>query len=1078
MMVPFDPAGPLPTGTWALEASAGTGKTHAIAALATRYLAEGVATSRDLAVITFSRSAAGELSDRLRQRLRHALDLLRTAAAGKSPPTWDAADVALLDADPATLAARAQRLADAARELDAAAVMTIHGFCEAMLTELGIWALSDPQGDLVEDLRAERREVVRDLYLNRFANAAPAPFSLADADEIADAAMRTPDARIEPLGAPGPAGARAEFAAAARTAMAARKRALGVYDYNDQLLRLRDSVICSETARDRLRQRASVVIVDEFQDTDPIQWEILQTCFHRHSTLILIGDPKQAVYSFRGADVQTYLRARDVADVKVSLATNYRSDPPVVSALNDFYRNVSLSAGIDVTKVAAHHQHARLLIAGAPAPGMRLRCLPNADPLRAEPARRAISADLACQVAALLDGEATLCGETGERPLRADDIAVLVRSNSRGRAIADALAAAGIPVAFAGADSVFATDAARDWQTLLAALLQPGRAARRRAMFTSFIDADLRAVASASQRQLSDWSATLASWSETLAAQGIAALFARICGEGDFTERVLSAPLGERELTDHRHLAELLHAREVKGLSGGALLNWLSEAISNTFAGESTRRLETDADAVQVMTVHRAKGQQFPVVMLPQVGDLYAGDPRKAGCFTSHDPDGQRVLDVGGLGGPGRQARLARYFAEQSEDELRLLYVATTRAQSHLVVWWGRTLQNTHASPLHRVLCLPRFQQGIPAAEYPDMDIASIDWLRSAADIRLETADPQAVVTSRPTLEATPDLRLAKLGRTVDQLWRRTSYSGLTYGAHGEYEPPDEPEPDADEPAESGLKSGTRSPMADLPGGTSFGTVVHETLEALDWHTDDDAELLDRLAAEGAAALARSALRDVSATDLARALLPTVRTPLLPLTDQPLAGFPAKDRLNELDFEFSLGDASDTTLGDLADMLERWLPPGDPLAGYPQALRGGELRDAVLRGFLTGSIDCVLRTREDRFIIVDYKTNRLPVAGELFVEHYTPRAMAAEMIRSHYPLQAILYCVALHRFLQARLRGYSPAKHFGGVGYLFVRGMAGSPPVLADGQPTGVFAWHPPAGLVAELSEKLRGGGL
>ncbi len=264
--------------------------------------------------------------------------------------------------------------------------------------------------------------------------------------------------------------------------------------------------------------------------------------------------------------------------------------------------------------------------------------------------------------------------------------------------------------------------------------------------------------------------------------------------------------------------------------------------------------------------------------------------------------------------------------------------------------------------------------------------------------------------------------------------------------------------------------------MSDLPGGAAFGSLVHQVLENLDWYAPgpvDEPALQSRLLVATEAAALRYPVPGVTPAALGAAMLPSLITPLGRLTDGlPLAGIPVADRLSELNFEFALGNpASRTTLREVADLLGRWLPADDPLAGYPEELAHPQLASQVLRGFLTGSIDSVLRIHSvagPRFVVVDYKTNRLGPA-ELTLDHYAQPAMAAEMIRTHYPLQAILYCVALHRFLAARLPGYDPRVHLGGAGYLFVRGMGGRD--AGDG--TGVFSWFPPAGLVTALSDLL-----
>jgi exodeoxyribonuclease V beta subunit len=570
-----------------------------------------------------------------------------------------------------------------------------------------------------------------------------------------------------------------------------------------------------------------------------------------------------------------------------------------------------------------------------------------------------------------------------------------------------------------------------------------------------------------------------------LAGQGVAALFAAVQGEsgpggGSLSERVLRRPRGERDLTDYRHLAEILHAQHSDGLRGQALVSWLEEAVARGSAtSDRIRRLETDRYAVQIMTVHKAKGLQFPVVMLPEASDLWVPDDDEGDSLAFH-AEGRRVLDLGGRDAPGRTERLRAYAAEQAEDRLRGLYVAVTRAQSHLVLWWARTRANTERSPLHRMLFRRRDILGPPEPGYPldtppgDGRPSALGWLHEAG-IVVEECVPVTPPRLANAAERPRRLELAAFDRGIDQLWRRTSYSGLTEAVHAR--PPLalaaeavlDDEPPAEVPAAA--VPGVRSPMADLPGGAAFGSLVHQVLENLDWHAPAP-DLADRLLAATTDAFARFPVPGVTPRALADAMLPSLLTTLGPLTgDRPLAAIPVSDRLSELTFEFALGNAaSRTTLREVSELMAAWLPATDPLAGYPAELAHPQLAGQALRGFLTGSIDSVLRIPTPdgpRFVVVDYKTNRLGPA-ELTLDHYAEPAMVAEMIRTHYPLQAILYCVALHRFLAARWPGYDPERHLGGVGYLFVRGMGG--PGAPD---TGVFRWFPPAGLVTGLSDLL-----
>lgn len=1092
----FDAAGPLPAKTLLLEASAGTGKTHAIAALAVRYLAETEVSAGELTVITFSRSATQELRDRLLSRVRQTEQLLVGVASGAPlPDAADAVDRLLAGGDPDQRRTWARRLGQAITDFDQLRVMTIHEFCSAMLTELGVLASADPEATLVEDLTGLREQVVGDLYLQRFSTAVePPPFSLAEARQLARDAVAKPDAILGPADAGGAVGERVAFAHAVRAEFADRKERLGVYSFDDQLVRLRDCLVGAdaEPARQRLRAACPVVLVDEFQDTDPVQWQILKEAFHGHSAVVLIGDPKQAIYSFRGADVAAYLSAVDVATDRAGLTTNYRADEPVVSALDGFFGSAELGPGIPVPAVQAHHRQSRLDAGSAAAwsPPVRIRCLPAAEPVWVDQARRLIEEDLVAEVRQLLAAGARVAEPDGWRPLDASDIAVLVRTNARGQAIVRALTAAGVPAAFSGSDSVFGSLAARSWLTLLQAIHEPRRSTTRAAILTDFIGGDLVGLATATEQQLADWAGLLSGWRRIHAAEGVAALFVAVQADGAFARRVRGRRLGARDLTDYRHVAEVLHEQERSGMSLGALVDWLVAAIDDPLvAGERSRRLETDADAVQILTIHKAKGLQFPVVLLPEAAELWA--PKDKGqSLVFHDDRGVRQLDVGGLNAPGREDRWRISQAEEAADALRTLYVGATRAQSQLTMWWARTARHTAGSPLQRLLFRRRDLPGTPALSYPvteppgSGDPTELGWLADAG-IAVQPAGIAVGSSSLVSDGSAQPLQAAAWTRRIDRHWRRTSYSGLTAAVHASAPMPmpagavdDEAEPATDRI----VANGPLSPMTDLPGGTAFGTCVHQVFDSLDWYAGDGGldGLRQRLIAVCAEALAVTPVA-ISAEDLAEAMLPSLLTPLGGLTNgRALADLRMTDRLTELEFELPLGSLHRrATLRELAAILADGLPADDPLAGYPELLRDPELADQVLAGFLTGSIDAVLRIpglSGRRFVVVDYKTNRITAEAELRQAHFGQQAMAAEMLRSHYPLQALLYQVALHRFLTQRLPGYRPERHLGGAGYLFVRGLGGPEPVLDGDLPTGVFAWHPPARTIVAISRLLAGG--
>ena len=312
----FDLLGELPRGTTVLEASAGTGKTFTIAGLVTRYVAEGIARLDELLVVTFGRAATQELRDRVRERLVTARDGLRDLAAARAGD--DELLRHLAQGNDADVASRRTRLVGALSSFDAATVVTTHGFCQQVLIGLGTAGDVDAGAELVDNLDDLVTEVVQDLYLRKWGqgSAATPPMTLSDAQELARAVVQDGQATLVPE-ADGAdeslAAVRFRFARAVRDEVDRRKRMRRILGYDDLLTRLQMTLANPGTgpaAKARLRSRYRVVLVDEFQDTDPVQWDILRLAFHGAATLVLIGDPKQAIYAFRGADVQAYLGGR------------------------------------------------------------------------------------------------------------------------------------------------------------------------------------------------------------------------------------------------------------------------------------------------------------------------------------------------------------------------------------------------------------------------------------------------------------------------------------------------------------------------------------------------------------------------------------------------------------------------------------------------------------------------------------------------------------------------------------------------------------------------------------------------
>jgi exodeoxyribonuclease V beta subunit len=1103
----FDPCGDLPRGTTVLEASAGTGKTHTIATLAARYVAEGVARIDELMLVTFGRAATVELRERVRERF------VSTAAALADPRqasrSADPVLVLLATGSDAQVDVRRSRLTHAVAEFDSATIATTHGFCLQMLAGLGVAADVDPDLTFTESTADVTVEVVTDLFLRAYGRpeSPPPPLELSAALRIGNSAVDDRQARLEPRHAAPDSvpDVRRRLAEATRAQVELRKRRRRLMGYDDLLAHLRDALVNPTTgpaARSRIRSRYAVVMVDEFQDTDPVQWEILRSTFHGTRTMVLIGDPKQAIYAFRGADVITYLLARESAGTEATLGTNWRSDAPLLDAFEQVMGGVALGdTRIVVHPVAAAHPQHRL--SGAPTQAaFRLRVVerdavtPGKDAvLRVDAVRPYVARDVAADIAALLGSAAVLHERGMTRPVRPGDVAVLVYSNKEAALVRDALQAVRVPSVLTGTSSVFLSQAAQDWLTLLTALKQPQRQGlARAAALTSFVGWSPADLAVDDEAPFDLLSARLHEWGELLARRGVAALL-EAAGQG-MTARVLAQEHGERLLTDLRHIGQVLHVVASTGRLGVAsMVEWLQHRMAEATADqteERSRRLESDAESVQVITVHRSKGLEFPVVYAPFLWDKYVSsspDP-----LTLHDTDGTRVLDVGGPSGEGYATRRDAHAREDAGESLRLAYVALTRASAQVVAHWAPT-KNTQTGPLHRFLFGERDSGGeVPQSVTVGSDAfvrRRLDALAagSGGSISVESAYPDRRVW-RPPGATSPDLSVRSFERILDPAWTRTSYSGLTAGLHdlahraGVASEAEEPgildEPDV-VPATAGVNTGAGlvSPMGGLPRGAVFGTLVHAVLEGVDFTAVDvgarmavEAERLGTLHAAG-----------VPAGTLADALVPALLTPLGPLAGgRRLVDVARADRLDEMGFEMPLagGDTpvGGAHVGQIAALLRAHLSADDPLVGYAEDLDIPQLAHRQLRGFLTGSIDAVLRVRDEgspRYLVVDYKTNWL--GGEtLSADDYRPDAMARAMRDAHYPLQALLYSVALHRYLRWRQPGYRPDTHLGGVLYLFLRGMCGPDTPVVDAMTCGAFAWSPPPQLVLDLSALLAGG--
>ncbi len=863
----------------------------------------------------------------------------------------------------------------------------------------------------------------------------------------------------------------------------------------DDLLQLLDEALDrpdGERLAAAIRRRFGAALIDEFQDTDRLQARIFDRVWaHTGAPLFFIGDPKQSIYAFRGADVHSYLAvARGSVEQAHTLATNWRSDPALVRGVAAVFGRAErpfLMEGIDLPAVTAAAGSRDLLrVAGRPAPPLQIQFIPrDGKPCKGGVINRGwadqdLPALVAAEISRLLRRDVRL----DERPLAPDDIAVLVRTNQQAADLQVALRALRIPSVVHAAGSVMSSPEARELQVVLAAVADPrnGRAVRS-ALATELLGLDARQLDAlrADDDAWDRWIERFSGWRQLWEERGIARLMNEILGAGEGAvptrARLLALPGGERRMTNLLHLGELLHEAAVgQHLGMDGLQRWLHRQrdTRSVQSEEQELRLESDADAVQLVTMHKAKGLQWPVVLCPYLWDGRLLRSKATDPVLFHDPDHalRPSLDLG-------SERLAEHrghaAVEAMAELLRLAYVALTRAQHLCVAWWG-AFREFHTSALGYLLHAP------PGGGDPDhiaAHVRSLDDDALAEDLDALVARAGGAVDWTPAREdpgvplPRTDQRPASLScrtprRRPARTWRTASFSAMA--SSGALTPETVVGRDRDEAAAAPVepadaRAGTagerhRVVLADFPAGPRAGHCVHALFEHLDFRFEDRDELVD---------LARRQLDlygldvDGSLDALVESTEAVLDTPLDP--DDPsltLRSIPRERRLDELEFLFPAchaAGAAAVTGASLASLLSRHTDlPGAYLD------RVAELGFAPLRGYLRGFIDLVFE-HGGRTYVIDYKSNHLGP----WVDDYGAAAVAAAMQEHHYVLQALLYTVAIHRYLRFRVAGYDPERHLGGVRYLFIRGMSPDRPGHA------VFRDRPSPALVEELSRLFDG---
>jgi exodeoxyribonuclease V beta subunit len=866
-----------------------------------------------------------------------------------------------------------------------------------------------------------------------------------------------------------------------RTQLRARKRELHLRSFDDLLLDLHDVVTGPghQALVKSFRQRYVVALIDEFQDTDPLQYAIFQRLFSNDQTAIfLIGDPKQAIYSFRGADVFAYIHAARDAEERFTLAKNWRSTKMLVEATNQIFRNVRdpfVFPEIEFHPVSSGRSDADGFSwqGEASAAPLKLWFMERTEPGKPinksrayEELPKAVAGEIVRWLQAGAVGKALVEG----RSLAAHHIAVLVRTNDEARLMQVALQDVGVPSVIHTDESVFKSNEALELQRVLAAIAEPANESKvRAALSTELLGVTGRELARLAQDETAwqGWLGAFALYRSVWLEEGFMTMFAVLTTRQHIRSRLLALPGGERRLTNTLHCCELLHQAALEnGLGVEELLKWLADVRQQGGTArleEHQIRLETDEQTVKVVTVHKSKGLQYPVVFCPFCWNTGA----RIGEVVFHDLNqaGKLMMDVGSA-----ELESHRQVAEKEDlaENARLLYVALTRAQYRCVVVWG-AFKDAGASALAHLLHPAQSLRPASLVEDLESHLGALKDEEILLDLQRLAKDGRAGIEVSKVPNSFPEVYLQPV-QAKSNLTRRTlcreipkgmgvvSFSSLIAGRAEEAQLQDRDSLWGRRGEEVELVAATPvRRFMEFPRGRRAGRALHEMFETVDFalRSIESADELvrDKLSQFGFEAAWKEPVLQM--------LTDVFSTPLQSEDgDFTLSSVPQSQRLCELEFSFPLDLLTSKRLR-AAFAVHHSL---ELHKGFPEVLE--QLEFSPVRGAMKGFIDVVFE-RNGRFYLADWKSNFLGA----HIEAYEQEALREVMTRELYVLQYHLYLVALDRYLALRIPRYQYSTHFGGVYYLFLRGM--SP---LQGSKYGVFRDRPPAALIRELSRCLHAG--
>lgn len=1103
-----------------IEASAGTGKTYSITS---RYLelvlGHGLAVDQIL-VVTFTEAATAELRDRIRLRIREVRDLIEGNRLGSLEDPVLRARLEGMVPDAASRERAVKRLTNAIISFDEAAIFTIHGFCTRILREQAFATGMDFSADVITDDMPVLEEVVADFCRAHLDALTPEEFGWCTIHGTLFGGTRENNWRVtgrlmtpkelhalhrvivDPLVEITPpvitlAAARKtkdpqtvalavthDLIAFARTGLVARKKEMRVMSFGDMLVLVHDALTGpgGGTLAAGLRQAYQAALIDEFQDTDPLQYDILRLIYEGTDLpVVFVGDPKQAIYSFRGGDITTYFRATATIpeEEKKTLSVNFRSAADLVDAVSALFLAAGTTAPFaDGGKtrfpaVSAHHaagKEPRTIHDAGPRGALHWLILPGSEGAGKE---TSYTWTKGAAEAAVLEAVVREIGDlishrkTDPSSLRPSDIAVLVRSHLQARAVQDALLEASIPCIVKTLASVYRSVSAGELLALLRAVTHPGNDADvTGALLTPSLGytaaellalkQDAGAYGAIAERLIAIRTLWEASQNGFMR-MSTALLHEPGLAQGGMTvaARLLRFADAERRLTDLLHLIELLHQESILHPGHDHLVHWLELQIAEAEEEneEVSIRLESDAERVQIVTVHMSKGLEYPVVFCPFTFDGKAFKPKDDPVVFFHReaPAGSRgtahvpVLTAD-IGSPEQAEHFQKRVEEARSESIRHLYVALTRARQRCYVVWGH-VNNMEDAALTYLLFdeAKRDRKSLSAAGHQGIMAPVLRLIKASKGAMKSsvigsgtgrvTADH--VVVSGPSSLAPREFTRPPLRPS----WSYASYTSLTNDwVHSAR--------DTDAVVAMPPARHEGNDIYAFPAGARTGKAWHAFFEHLPFEAGPG-EIADAVAAM----LTRYGFAPAFQDAMTAMVQTALHTPLGP-AGVTLASVDARSAARELDFVFS---CEQFRTADFRALLS------DPRSGLPAsfAAASSSLRDRDIQGFMLGTIDLLFR-HEGRFYILDYKSNTLGATSS----HYAPSMLPGVMAREHYYLQYLIYTVAVHRYLRTRVPDYDYETHYGGAIYMFLRG-------LEAGTDNGIFFDRPSAALIAELEARL-----